>query len=62
MKTPVAGIDVGARSLHLVVHTSTQSCNVACFPNTLEGMTSLCDMLHQHQVRRVVLEATGIYK
>ena len=61
MNTSVAGIDVGARSLHLAVHTPTQSFNVTCFPNTPEGMASLCDMLHQHQVRRVVLEATGIY-
>jgi transposase len=57
----VAGIDVGSKDLHVVVRKGNRAMKVEIFKNTHEGFGKLVDYLRQHKVRRVVLEATGIY-
>ena len=57
--TIVAGIDVAKAHLDICVHGCKQSWQVA---NTPEGFGDLLRLLHQHQVARVGLEATGGYE
>lgn len=57
----VAGIDVAARTLAVVMHTGEQSTRVEELPNTASGHQALLARLHQAGVQRVCLEATGAY-
>ncbi len=57
----VAGIDVGAKQLHVVVIKSDKVLDVQVFDNDITGFQQIHTLLTQQRVRRVVLEATGIY-
>lgn len=57
----VAGIDVGSKQLHMVVLKGKKPSNVLIFDNTPEGFSSLWNALRKRKVKRVVLEATGVY-
>ena len=56
--TKVAGIDIGKWELHVHVLPSGQELTVE---NDLDGVTALSEWLRRHDVRRVVMEATGRY-
>jgi len=56
----VAGIDVGAK--HLVAAIAAASpVKPSSFANHHEGFSDLYQWLRKHRVKRVVLEATGVY-
>lgn len=57
----VAGIDVGAKQLHVVVIKNDKVLTPLVFGNHPEGFQRIHSLLRQQKVRRVVLEATGIY-
>jgi transposase len=57
----VAGIDVAARTLAVVMHTGEKSSQVEEFPNTPSGHDALLARLRKAGVTRVCLEATGAY-
>ncbi|VAX01765.1 hypothetical protein MNBD_GAMMA20-2276, partial [hydrothermal vent metagenome] len=57
----VAGIDVGAKQLHVVVIKNDKVLAPLVFGNHPEGFRRIHSLLRQQKVRRVVLEATGIY-
>lgn len=56
----VAGIDVGAGKLHVVAATP-KPLKVAEFANRSEEFAALRSYLRKRKVKRVVLEATGVY-
>ena len=62
--THCAGIDVGARevvvALNEAASTKTRG-KTDCFANNPKGFADLLPWLRRHQVRHVVLEATGVY-
>lgn len=55
-----AGIDVGAATLCVVVN-APKSLKATEFDNTYSAFTALRGYLREHKVKRVVLEATGVY-
>lgn len=57
----VAGIDVGAKQLHVVVNAAGKALAPQVFDNDIAGFQQILALLREHRVRRVVLEATGIY-
>jgi len=59
INTVAAGIDVAKEQLDIAVHGCKQSWRVA---NTPEGFRDLLRLMHQHQVARIGLEATGGYE
>lgn len=54
-----AGIDVAKDSLDLALSTET---SVQSFPNSPEGHGKIADLLEQHPVVNIVVEATGRYE
>jgi len=60
-KNNVAGIDVSAETLDLVVRKKGKNQKVKKFKNTSDGHTSLIEWLRKKNVSHVCLEATGIY-
>lgn len=56
-----AGIDVGAKQLHVALIVDGQSRKPRVFGNEVSGIDELVQWLSQQDVSRVVLEATGIY-
>lgn len=60
-KNNLAGIDVSAYTLDLVIRKKGKNSTVKRFTNTPEGHASLVDWLMKHQVSHVCMEATGIY-
>jgi len=57
----VAGIDVSAETLDLIVRKNGKNQKVKQFKNTADGHASLIDELVSKNVSHVCLEATGIY-
>lgn len=57
--TVVAGIDVAKEQLDIAIHDSKESWRVA---NTPEGFCALVELMRQHEVVRIGLEATGGYE
>ncbi|MFU8833585.1 MAG: IS110 family transposase, partial [Wenzhouxiangella sp.] len=57
----VAGIDVSARELSVAVSKPGQKTQLSTFLQTPTGHKALAKYLKKHKVKRVVLEATGIY-
>ena len=56
----IAGIDVGAREL-VVAIAGKESVKPRSFTNQHESFVELLRWLREYQVKRVVLEATGVY-
>ncbi len=56
----IAGIDVGAREL-VVAIAGEESVKPCSFTNQHESFVELLRWLREYQVKRVVLEATGVY-
>ena len=56
----IAGIDVGAREL-VVAIAGEESVKPRSFTNQHESFVELLRWLREYQVKRVVLEATGVY-
>lgn len=57
--TTAAGIDIAKEQLDIAVHGCGQIWRVA---NTPEGLRQLASLMHQQQVARIGLEATGGYE
>jgi transposase len=57
----VAGMDVAARTLAVVLHGGEKTTKAEAFPNTASGHQALLQRLQQSAVQRVCLEATGTY-
>jgi transposase len=57
----VAGIDVAARTLAVVLDSGEKRTKAEEFPNTASGHQALLQRLQQAAVQRVCLEATGSY-
>ncbi len=60
-KKHVAGIDVSAETLDLVIRKKGKNYKVKKFQNTPDGHTSLVDWMVKHNVSHVCMEATGVY-
>lgn len=57
----VSGIDVGSKTLHQVIRKAGKALKVCEFSNSAEGINKLIAHLRKNKVRRVVVEATGVY-
>jgi len=55
------GIDVGSKSLDVVVRKKGKSLKNITFKNTLTGHEAILKLLRKHNVTRVGIEATGYY-
>jgi len=55
------GIDIGCKTLDVVIRKKGKSLKCQSFTNTCEGHSKLLSYLRKHKVGRVGLEATGYY-
>ena len=56
-----AGIDIGARDIHVAVPPGSCQRTVRCFPTFTEDLHALRDWLKDCGVTTVAMESTGVY-
>lgn len=55
------GIDIAARSFDVVLRQQGQNQKVMSFDQSPKGHSAVIELLKKHPVKRVVMEATGVY-
>ena len=56
-----AGIDIAARSFDVVLRKQGQNQKVMSFDQSPKGHSAVIELLKNHPVERIVMEATGVY-
>ena len=56
-----AGIDIAARSFDVVLRKQGQNQKVISFDQSPKGHSAVIELLKNHPVERIVMEATGVY-